>query len=221
MTSVTGLIRAGGAVKGVRTSAGDIAAGAVVNAAGPWAHTVAQWAGLDVSLTVTREEEVILDMRDAGGPPRLVVSDGCRATYYRPVRPSQTLVGRGFPKDYQEVDPDHFKESADSEFIQDVTARVTARFPSFEQAQVIRAYTGLYDVSRDWHPILGKVDGVEGLYMCFGFSGHGFKIAPAVGELMAQEILDGAAHSIDIGSLRLERFAKGELLQGAYGGNRA
>ena len=221
MTSVDGLIMRHGAVRGVRTSKGDIAAGGVVNAAGPWAQPVAKWAGVDVPVKVTREEEVVLETRDVGGPPRLTISDACKAIYYRPFGRSQTLLGRGFPKDYEEVDPDHFKESADREFIEEATARLMARLPSFDKALLLNAYTGLYDVSPDWHPILGKVEGVDGFYLCAGFSGHGFKIAPSVGELMAEEILDGRAHSIDIEPLRFERFAKGNLLQGSYGANRA
>ena len=221
MTSVDGLIMEHGAVRGVRTSKGDIAAGAVVNAAGPWAQPVAKWAGVDVPVKVTREEEIVLETRDVGGPPRLAISDACKAIYYRPLGRSQTLLGRGFPKDYEEVDPDHFKESADREFIEEATARLMARLPSFDKALLLNAYTGLYDVSPDWHPILGKVEGVGGFYLCAGFSGHGFKIGPSVGELMAEEILDGRAHSIDIEPLRFERFAKGKLLQGSYGANRA
>lgn len=221
MTSVGGLIIEDGAVSGVRTSKGDIAAGAVVNAAGPWAQSVAKWAGVDVPLRVTREEEIVLETRDTGGPPRLTMSDACKAIYYRPLGRSQTLLGRGFPKEYEEVDPDHFKESADLEFIEEATARLIARLPAFNKALLLNAYTGLYDVSPDWHPILGKVEGVGGFYLCAGFSGHGFKIGPSVGELMAEEILDGRAHSIDIEPLRFERFANGKLLQGSYGANRA
>ena len=86
---------------------------------------------------------------------------------------------------------------------------------------MVRAYTGLYDVTPDWHPILGRVDGLDGFYLCAGFSGHGFKIGPAVGEVMAEEILDGAARSVDIARLRFDRFASNALLGAAYGANRA
>ncbi len=85
----------------------------------------------------------------------------------------------------------------------------------------MNAYTGLYDVAEDWHAILGKVNGVDGFYMCAGFSGHGFKIAPSVGELMAEEIVEGKAQTIDIERFNLSRFEKNELLHGSYGANRA
>ena len=57
--------------------------------------------------------------------------------------------------------------------------------------------------------------------MCAGFSGHGFKTGPAGGEVMAEEIVDGTARSIDISRRNLRRFAAGELIGAAYGTNRA
>jgi sarcosine oxidase, subunit beta len=221
MTAAQSLTIEKGAVKAVQTNRGEISTGVVVNAAGPWAQYVGKWAGLDVPIKVTREEEVILETSNVGGPPSLAFSDMAKAIYYRPEGKHRTLVGRGFPKDYEIVDPDAFKEAADSQFIEETAGRFVQRFPSFEKALFIRAYTGLYDVTPDWYPILGKTDGVLGFYMCAGFSGHGFKIAPAVGELMAEEIIDGKANSIDISRFNLSRYAKGELFQGAYGANRA
>ena len=221
MTPATGLIMDNSAVTGVRTAKGDISTGAVVNAGGPWGQVIAQWAGVDAPITVTREEEMILETRDVGGPPKMAISDACKAIYYRPLGPTHTLLGRGFPKEYEYVNPDRFKESADIEFIEDATGLFVERFPSFEKALLINAYTGLYDVTPDWHPILGPVDGVEGFHMCAGFSGHGFKIGPSIGELMAEEVMDGKATTIDISRFHLSRFAKNELLEGSYGANRA
>lgn len=220
-TLATGLTVANGVVTGVQTEKGDISTGVVVNAGGPWAQLIARWADVDVPIRVTREEEIILETRDVGGPPRMAISDACKAIYYRPLGPNQTLLGRGFPKEYEYVNPDRFRESADIEFIEEATALLVERFPAFEKALLISAHTGLYDVTPDWHPILGPVDGVKGFYMCAGFSGHGFKISPSIGELMAEEILDGKSTTIDISRFHLSRFKKNELLKGSYGANRA
>ncbi len=57
--------------------------------------------------------------------------------------------------------------------------------------------------------------------MCGGLSGHGFKIGPAIGELMAGEVLDGKAHSVDITSFYHARFDRGDLIEATYGANRA
>ena len=221
MTEATGLLMENGSIKGVRTSKGDLSTDVVINAAGPWAQNVARWAGVDVSIKVTREEEMIIETRDVGGPPKMPISDACKAIYYRPAGGTHTLLGRGFPKEYEYVDPDHYKESADVEFIEQAVSLFVERFPSYENALLVNAYTGLYDVAEDWHPILGKVTGVDGFYMCAGFSGHGFKIAPSVGELMAEEIVEGKARTIDIERFNLSRFEKNELLHGSYGANRA
>jgi glycine/D-amino acid oxidase-like deaminating enzyme len=145
----------------------------------------------------------------------------CKAIYYRPHGKSHTLLGRGFPKEYEYVDPDHYKESADPKFIDETSSLFTTRMPTFEDALMVNAYTGLYDVTPDWYPVLGRVSDVKGLVLCAGFSGLGFKLAPAIGELIAEEVVDGRAHSIDISRFNLSRFQTGKLFKAAYGGNRA
>ena len=118
------------------------------------------------------------------------------------------------------MDPDHFKDQADIDFLDDMSRRFVERFPGFEKALFINSYVGLYDVTPDWYPILGRVEQVKGFIMCAGFSGHGFKLGPAIGELMAEEIVDGKAQSIDISRFNLSRFRSGQLFKAAYGANR-
>jgi glycine/D-amino acid oxidase-like deaminating enzyme len=77
-------------------------------------------------------------------------------------------------------------------------------------------YASLYDVSPDWQPILGEVPGIEGLFVAAGFSGHGFKLSPAVGEAMAGLIAEGGFDAIDLRPFRLSRFAEGALIHSAY-----
>lgn len=221
LTSVEGLLIERASVAGVKTSRGNISTNVVVNAAGPWAPKIAEWAGIALPVKVTREEEVVLETKDAGGPPRLVFSDMSQAIYYRPDGETRTLVGRGFPKDYEFVDPDQFKESASGAFVEETLRRLRHRLPSFRKALAINAYTGLYDVTPDWHPILGPTEAVKGFYLCAGFSGHGFKTGPAIGEIMAEEIARGECRTIDLTKFNLSRFENGEPFRAAYGGNRA
>ena len=68
----------------------------------------------------------------------------------------------------------------------------------------------------DSHPVIDRVEGIEGLYICTGFSGHGFKLSPIVGVIMAELVLDGSATSIDISPLRMSRFREGRLNQARY-----
>jgi glycine/D-amino acid oxidase-like deaminating enzyme len=151
----------------------------------------------------------------------MAFSDMCKAIYYRPHGATQTILGRGFPKDYEYVDPDSYRETADPTFIEEASARLMSRVPKFEDALLINAYTGLYDVTPDWYPVLGRVDQVKGLILCAGFSGHGFKLGPCIGELRAEEVLNGKVSSIDISRFHLSRFETGALFKAAYGGNRA
>lgn len=226
MTAVGDLVVENNLVRQVRTSRGDIATNIVVIAAGPWSAAIARNAGIDLPIQVTREEEIIVETADAGGPPRLVFSDMAKAIYYRPESyyrkggGTRTVVGRGYPKEYETVDPDHYRESVDIEFIEETSRRFSERFPVFSNALFVGSYTGLYDVTPDWNPILGRSP-VQGIYLCAGFSGHGFKIGPAIGEMMAEEVVEGEAASVDIRPFRLSRFQSGDLLEGAYGGNRA
>jgi glycine/D-amino acid oxidase-like deaminating enzyme len=88
--------------------------------------------------------------------------------------------------------------------------------PVFATAGVAATWTGLYDVTPDWNPVLGLLPGWEGLVVAFGFSGHGFKLAPMVGKLLAQAAL-GLPTDVPLATYRFERFAEGALLTGSYG----
>jgi glycine/D-amino acid oxidase-like deaminating enzyme len=78
---------------------------------------------------------------------------------------------------------------------------LAAALPSLADSEVISTIAGVYDVTPDWHPMLGPWPGLEGLYLAIGFSGHGLKLAPAVGEAVADE-LAGRQPLIDISALR-------------------
>jgi sarcosine oxidase subunit beta len=78
-------------------------------------------------------------------------------------------------------------------------------FPSLEDAKIVRTWAGYVDTSQDGVPVLGEVDEVPGLIIACAFTGHGFGIAPAVGEQLAMLITDGTT-AIDLSSLRYDRF---------------
>ena len=85
-----------------------------------------------------------------------------------------------------------------------------------ESATLARGYRAFDGYSGDRHAILGPVDGVDGLYLATAFSGSGFKIAPAVGQCMAELITEGRAKTVDISAFGLNRFAEGRSPQGPY-----
>jgi sarcosine oxidase subunit beta len=97
-----------------------------------------------------------------------------------------------------------WEEAVDESVYGDRLARLVHRFPPAAGTRVEGAWAGLYDMTPDAHPIVGPV--AEGVYAACGFSGHGFMQAPAVGEAVAQELLEGGS-SLDLSPYRLERFA--------------
>jgi glycine/D-amino acid oxidase-like deaminating enzyme len=102
------------------------------------------------------------------------------------------------------------------DYIIDVGAQVAERFPAYETAGIASSWTGVYDVTPDWNPVLGSLPGIEGLTVGYGFSGHGFKLSPTVGKVLAQNAL-GLPTEVSLRPYSIERFATGELLTGRYG----
>ena len=102
------------------------------------------------------------------------------------------------------------------DYVAEVGEQVAARFPAYESAGLASSWTGVYDVTPDWNPVLGRLAGVRGLVMGFGFSGHGFKLSPTVGRVLAQEAL-GLPTDVSLAPYSIERFSSGNLLVGKYG----
>jgi sarcosine oxidase, subunit beta len=218
-TPVRRLTRQGGRIAGVELDSGVVAAAHVVNAAGPWAKPLAASAGLDLPLRSVREQDTVWQVPAGRAVPKASVSMGVDACYYRPLGQGRFIIGRGFPKDYHDVDPYNFKASADQEFISDVQTRVERRFPAFAGMKLIEAYAALYDVTPDWYPIVGPRADIAGYADFCGGSGHGFKIAPAIGRELADWLLTGKAAD-DFRQFSHDRFVQGNLFVQSFGGNR-
>lgn len=209
-----------GKVEGVVTRKEEFATPVVVNVSGPWANQVGGMVNIKYPMQVTREQEVMFRTQSPTETPTLTVSDMCNAIYFHPFGPD-LLVGRGYPKEYEEVDPDNYPEGSDQDFAEDTAERVAKRIPAMESAMILKGYSGLYDVTPDWHPIIGTHPEVGGFISAVGFSGHGFKLAPAVGEAVAELITEGKSKSADLSLFSADRFASGRVFKAAYGGNRA
>lgn len=209
-----------GNVAGVVTPKAEFSTPIVVNVSGPWANRIGSMVNISYPMQVTREQEVMFRTQSPAECPQLTVSDMCNAIYFHPFGPD-LLVGRGFPKEYEEVDPDNYAEGSDPDFVEDTAERVAKRIPAMESAFILKGYSGLYDVTPDWHPVIGGHPEVGGFYSAVGFSGHGFKLAPAVGEKVAEFLTSGNGSSTDLSLFAADRFAKGHTFKAAYGGNRA
>ncbi len=97
-----------------------------------------------------------------------------------------------------------------------IAEQVAQRLPGWESAGLASSWTSVYDVTPDWNPVLGTVPEVPGLVLGFGFSGHGFKLSPVVGRVLAQAAL-GLPTEVSLAPYALQRFASGALLRGRYG----
>lgn len=218
-TPCRGLLRTGDRIDGVMTDDGPVAAGAVVNAAGPWAPKLAEFAGIELKMRTLREQDTIWQAKPGRKLPECAISNAVDAIYMRPLGEGRYLVGRGFPKPYADCDPENYKQTGDEAFIAEVGERAERRFPPLQGARLIDAYGALYDVTPDWYPFVGPRSGLAGYYDASGGSGHGFKIGPAIGRELAGWIADGRA-APDFAALSYDRVARNALFQTAYGANR-
>ncbi len=186
--TVRGLRQAAGRVTAVSTDAGEVEAGAVILAANAWTPALARTAGVEVPVRPLLHGVAIL---------------------IRPEGEDMTLVG-DIPHDPNAVvDPDACPDRARPEAMARFAGVASRRFPALTGAGFKRAYAAFYDVSPDNQFILDRLPGLEGGYVACGFSGHGFKPSPAVGELMADLVLDGRSRDpgLDLAFFRLDRFA--------------
>ncbi len=198
------------------TSAGPIAAASVVNCAGPWGARVAAMADLQVPVASCRAQVAVFGRPEAERGAHPVVLDFAHASYFRPETGDLMLVGLIDPSEADDVvDPDRYPEHTDDAFDLDVGSRWIQRCPSMESAVRRRGYAGLYAITPDWHPVIDEVPAGSGHFLCTGFSGHGFKLGPAVGRLMA-ELVTGESPTFDPRMFRLARWAENDPVRGKY-----
>jgi len=213
-TAVTRVIREESRVIGVETSAGRIDAGSVIVAAGAWSRRLCTEFGLDLparpkaidTVAVTRPPEL-----DKG---HMVFIDNVQGNYFRPEGGGLTLVG--VPCQEWDIDPDALGTGLSPQAADMGAQLLMHRIPVMERATLARGYRAFDGYSADRHAILGRVDGIDGLYLATAFSGSGFKISPAVGMCMAELVLEGRAKTVDIEPFSLRRFAEGRTVEGPY-----
>ena len=215
--TVTDLLVDGNAVTGIRLADGTtVSAGAVVVATGVWTKPFLEPHGVDVPIRVVREQIVTIDPGvETGNVP--VFSDLVSLQYVRPEVGGDILFGNSDLSDVEEADPDNYLNRATEAFVDLTVDKVGTRFPGFSGAAIRTSYAGCYDVTPDWNPVIGEGP-LDGLIIAAGFSGHGFKISPAVGRLVADLVIDGRSTDprIPETDFRLSRFAENDLLKTPY-----
>ena len=216
--AVTGLVRnAADRVVGVETTVGPFTAGVVISAQNIWTRELAAWTGIDLPLTLSRHAVFTLEapvpysrelpvVKDLASPGKL---------YMRSYGGRQLLVGDG--NEGEEIaTPDTEQADVSLDYVAGIGEQVAHRMPAFGESGLAASWTGVYDVTPDWNPVLGALPGVEGLHVAYGFSGHGFKLSPIIGRLVAQSVL-GLPTDLPLAPYALDRFAAGRLLAGRYG----
>jgi glycine/D-amino acid oxidase-like deaminating enzyme len=206
---VLAILTAGQRVTGIRTARGEVTAPVVVTCAGLGAPALLAPLGIEIPIQPLRHQMCFF-RRPAGFGSHPAIVDRPQGTYMRPEHGDLTIHGVGV---YAEVvDPDDYNEVADADQILRNAELVARRFPVMEQGLSMGGYAGVYDATPDEQPVLGAIPEYAGLYADFGWSGHGFKHAPVIGEILADLILTGRSGPYDLAPFRWSRFQEGALL---------
>ncbi len=201
------ILMSGGKVLGVETSAGFIESRAVVLAAAY--DTVKMLKSLNISVPiepVPKHAFITEAYRDLFKP---LIIDWSTSSYVVQTHHGNFLVGSEIPEKPGD------KPLSRLEFLRKASKVWTKYFPWMKEAYLLRYWTGYYDTTPDHHPIIGPLDGLEGLYVAAGFSGHGFMMSPSVGEVMADWITEGRPKILEALNLSMSRFREGRLVKEA------
>jgi glycine/D-amino acid oxidase-like deaminating enzyme len=192
-TAVTSIQTESGKSTGVVLANGSqLSSGCVINASGPWCNHILEPLGLESKwpLRPTRIQVIHIDRPDAVIGKIPVCCDLVGGIYFREQnRGQQIVVGSTLEEDEREVvDPSRYNDWVDDDFKAAKLHALKHRIPALPGNISISGYTGLYTVNQeDVHPVVGATE-IEGFYVANGFSGHGFKVGPAIGSLLAREI---------------------------------
>ncbi len=201
---VTGAVVRAGAVESVTTTAGEFSAGSFVLAAGPWSGEVGQLFGIEVPVQPIRRQIAVTAPIPGITRDFPFVVDFSRSLYFH-YEGGGILTGMS-----NHAEPPGFTTTVDEGWRDQHLEAAMQRLPLLADAEIANQWAGLYEVTPDDQPILGRLPQLVNLYACTGFSGHGLMHGPAAGLLTAEEILDDAAHTVDIAPLRWRVFAEGE-----------
>ena len=204
---VVAIARGAGGVLAVATRQGDFEAPAMVIAAGAWSGVVGKLAGIDIPVTPRRRHKFMTAPFPTDRIPAATPFIIGQHWSFSMRREGEGLLLGGGRKD----EGSSFSTDNDWDLAPEVVERAVQRVPALADARLMRAWTGLYEMTPDQTGIIGAVPETAGMYVIAGFSGHGFMHGPIAGQLMAELIVHGEARSLDISPLAFDRFARGAL----------
>jgi sarcosine oxidase subunit beta len=201
---------AAGRVTRVRAHGEEWTPDVVVNAAGAWAGRVARLAGVDLPVRPVRRQIAVTAPVPAPLDDGFPMTIWTRDAFHLRVRDGRALLN--WPVDTPPPSGDPFDLSLHRPWLEAVRAFTDARVPLLRDVPLDDAahWVGLYEMSPDKTLILGVDPACPNLVLANGSSGHGVMHAPAVGQLVAELIVDGRAGALDIHPFRPTRFAEGD-----------
>ena len=206
----------------LQTSAGPIQAEKVVLATGVWSKPIFASLGIDIPIKAARHPVAEFKRPEEYRGKRPVVLDIARASYYKPEGGFILFVGSlelELDISSEEVDPDNYNEGISFEEVERFSTVTAGAIPVMGEKGVhMRGYAGVYDNTPDQQPIIDHLSayGYDNLYCLVGLSGHGFKLSPEYGRIMASMVVDGRFKDYDVSIFKLSRFDEGKLLSSRY-----
>jgi len=188
-----------------------IACGRALIAAGPWSGPLAAQVGADLPLTV--ERHVVATFRWAGAERVPAHGDLIGGYYFRPEGEDLYLVGS--VHEAPKADPDRFDPAIREPEIRALAEAVVCRVPHLAASESRGGWASVYDVSPDWQPMIGEV--APGVFLDAGTSGHGFKLAPALGRHVADLVTGASGADPGLAAFDPFRFEQGGGLSAGYG----
>jgi glycine/D-amino acid oxidase-like deaminating enzyme len=204
------------------TTGGEVEASKVVLATGAWSGPLFRKLGLALPIKAVRHPVAIYGRPEGFRGVRPVVFDFPRSAYYKPEGQGLLFVGSmeaELDESSPPADPDRYDQGITFEETEKFTGWTSEAYPVMaEKGRFERGYSGVYDNTPDQQPIIDELSeyGYRDLFCLVGLSGHGFKLSPEFGRIMASLVVEGSFRDYDVSVFRLKRFETGELLRGKY-----
>lgn len=219
-TKVKGVSRSQGRYS-LETTKGPIACRKIVLATGVWSKPLFAKMGVGLPIKVSRHPVAVFGRPSGYLGVRPVIFDFPRSAYYKPEGKDLLFVGTLASEvdvSGPESDPDAYDRSIGFEEASSLASATSGAIPTMAEGTFRRGYAGLYDNTPDQHPVIDELSafGYPDVFCVVGLSGHGFKLAPEFGRVVATMMTAGTFRDYDVSVLRLKRFEEGRLLGGRY-----
>jgi sarcosine oxidase subunit beta len=199
--AATGITTVDDAIVSVETEGGRIRTDTVICATGPWSREIGAWVGVDLPVTPVRRQILITEPVPGLTPPTPFTIDFA-TSYYFHGEGKGLLLGMSDPEETP-----GFKLSRDDGWLTGLGASMERRTPSLVDVGIAGGWAGLYEMTPDHNGLIGGADSVERFFYATGFSGHGFLMGPAVGEVL-RDLYLGREPFVDITGLHARRFTE-------------